>query len=220
MIATGRTNGQKACTVVRLPTIIVTGAAIRADRPWMTRRDLRCRSVSRVTVRGVTEPVGERPYMPDYGVESEGWRALPWSWAAQRLDGARNYWVVTVSGQGRPHAQPVWGVWNDGEHRFCFSCGPRSRKARNLAANPRVTIASEDTVEALSLEGVAAPVTDDDRREVWIDRYVDKYRSLAPELSKDFLRANLVVEVTPDRAFAVIEREDEFSQRATRWQCA
>ena len=158
--------------------------------------------------------------MPDYGVDTEEWRPLPWSWAAQRLTGARNYWVVTVSGQGRPHTMPVWGVWDDGEHRFAFSCGPRSRKARNLAANPRATIASEDTVEALALEGVAALVTDDARREVWIDRYVTKYRPLSSELSKDFVRANLLVEVTPDRAFAIIEREDEFSQRATRWRFA
>jgi PPOX class probable F420-dependent enzyme len=158
--------------------------------------------------------------MPDYGVDTEQWRALPWSWAAQRLTGARNYWVVTVSAQGRPHALPVWGVWDDEEHRFCFSCGPRSRKARNIAANPRVTIASEDTVEALSVEGVAAVITDDGRREVWIERYVTKYRAISPELSKDFLRANVIVEVAPDKAFAIIEREDEFAQRATRWQLA
>lgn len=158
--------------------------------------------------------------MPDYGVETDQWRALPWSWAAQRLTGARNYWVVTVSGQGRPHALPVWGVWDDDEHRFCFSCGPRSRKARNLAANPRVTVASEDTVEALSLEGVAATIDDEGRREVWIERYLAKYRAISPDLSKDFLLDNLIVEVTPDRAFAIIEREDEFSQRATRWQFA
>src|SRR5262245_61723663 len=123
-----------------------------------TRQDLRSLSGHRVTVRVVTEPVGERPYMPDYGVDTDQWRALPWSWAAQRLTGARNYWVVTVSAQGRPHALPVWGVWDDDEHRFFFSCGPRSRKARNIEANPRVTIASEDTVEAISLAGSAAVI--------------------------------------------------------------
>ena len=164
------------------------------------------------------EPVGERPYMPDYGVDTDQWRPLPWSWAAQRLVAARNYWVVTVSAQGRPHALPVWGVWDDSEHRFCFSCGPRSRKARNLAADPRVTVASEDTVEAISVEGSAATVLDEDRREVWIGRYLTKYRPLSADLSADFLRQNLVVEVTPDRAFAIIEREQEFAERATRWR--
>jgi len=33
-------------------------------------------------------------------------------------------------------------------------------------------------------------------------------------LSADFLRENLIVEVTPDRAFAMIEREQEFAARA------
>jgi hypothetical protein len=32
-----------------------------------------------------------------------------------------------------------------------------------------------------------------------------------------FLRSNAIVAVTPERAFGIIEREDEFSQRATRW---
>jgi hypothetical protein len=36
-------------------------------------------------------------------------------------------------------------------------------------------------------------------------------------LSEDFLRRHLMMEFVPDRAFAIIEREDEFSSRATRW---
>ena len=32
-----------------------------------------------------------------------------------------------------------------------------------------------------------------------------------------FIRDHLMVEVTPTRAFAIIERADEFSTRATRW---
>jgi hypothetical protein len=155
--------------------------------------------------------------MPDYGVDTDAWSPLPWSWAAERLVPERNYWVVTASGDGRPHALPVWGVWHDDEQRFAFSCGPRSRKARNLAANPRVSVLTESTVECLSLEGAAAAVTAADRQEEWIERYLAKYRPLADSLSAEFLRANLLVEVTPERAFAVIEREDEFATRATRW---
>ena len=33
-----------------------------------------------------------------------------------------------------------------------------------------------------------------------------------------FLRSNAIVEVTPERAFGIIEREDEFSRCATRWR--
>jgi hypothetical protein len=155
--------------------------------------------------------------MPDYGVDTPSWNPLPWSWAAVKLDAGRNYWVVTASAEGRPHALPVWGVWDDDEHRFAFSCGPRSRKARNLAANPQATFAVDDTVECLSVEGRADQVGDDERRETWIARYLAKYRPIMPDLSADFLRDNLLFELVPERAFAVIEREDEFAARATKW---
>jgi len=159
----------------------------------------------------------ERPSMSDYGVDDPGWEPLPWSWAAERLAGNRNFWVVTVSGDGRPHALPVWGVWHDGEHRFAFSCSPRARKARNLAQNPSAVITTDDTVECLSVEGRGVPVDDERRREQWIERYLAKYRPLAADLSADFLRQHLMFEFTPDRAFAIIERDAEFATRATRW---
>jgi Pyridoxamine 5'-phosphate oxidase len=165
----------------------------------------------------MARPIGERPHMPDYGVDSSDWEALPWTWAAERLAAGRNYWVVTVSAAGRPHAMPVWGVWDDDELRFAFSCGPRSRKAGNLAANPQVVVAPEDTVECLSVEG-RAELADSERMEVWISRYLAKYTAVSPELSADFLRQNLVFEVIPERALAIIERQDEFATRATRWR--
>lgn len=37
------------------------------------------------------------------------------------------------------------------------------------------------------------------------------------DLARDFLGQHLMVEFVPERAFAIIEREDEFSTRATRW---
>ncbi|WP_127784343.1 pyridoxamine 5'-phosphate oxidase family protein [Rhodococcus sp. X156] len=168
----------------------------------------------------MAEPVAEMPYMPDYGVQAQGWRPLPWSWAAERLGAGRSYWVVTVSGAGAPHALPVWGVWDDDEQRFAFSCGPRSRKARNLAANPRVAVALDDTVECLSLQGSAEVVTDDARRQEWARRYVGKYQPLFADLDAAFVLAHLVVEVTPARAVAVIEREEDFASRPTRWRFA
>jgi Pyridoxamine 5'-phosphate oxidase len=161
-------------------------------------------------------PAVDRPHMPDYGVGPEGWQGLPWHWAATRLAANRNYWVVTVSSAGRPHALPVWGVWHDAEQRFAFSCGPRSRKARDLAGNTDVAVTIDDTVECVSIEGTATVVADV-RADEWIDRYLAKYQPLAADLSADFLRANVLVEVTPRVAFGMIEREDEFACRATRW---
>lgn len=155
--------------------------------------------------------------MPDYGVDTPSWAPLPWSWAAERLAGNRNFWVVTVSADRRPHALPVWGVWDDAEGRFAFSCAPRARKARNLAGNPQAVVMTDDTVECLSVEGQASPVLGEQRLAEWIDRYLAKYRPLSQDLSADFLRRHLMMEFVPDRAFAIIEREDEFSTRATRW---
>lgn len=165
----------------------------------------------------MAEPRAETPAMSDYGVGGDDWEALPWSWAAQRLAKARNHWIVTTSADGRPHAMPVWGVWSDDDHAFFFSTSPNSRKVRNLTENPRVVIASEDTVECISIEGTAALVTDDARRELWIDRYMDRYLELSPEMSRDFLRSHTAFEITPERAFGIIETEEDFARRATRW---
>ncbi len=166
----------------------------------------------------MSRPRAERPTMPDYGVETKDWSPLPWSWAAERLARNRNYWVVTASGDARPHAMPVWGVWDDDDLRFAFSCGPRARKAANVRANPYVVFTVDDTEECLSVEGQARFVeADDTRQDLWVQRYLDKYRPVSPDLSADFIRQNLVIEVEPARAFAVIERAEDFATRATRW---
>lgn len=166
----------------------------------------------------MAEPRAERPYMPDYGVQaSTQWAPLPWSWAAERLAANRNFWVVTASAAGRPHALPVWGVWDEGDLRFAFSCGPNSRKARNLAENPASVVMVDDTVECVSVEGRATAVEDEARKAAWIDRYLAKYTPMSPELTGEFLAAHLLVELVPDRALGVIEREVEFTTRPTRW---
>ena len=45
---------------------------------------------------------------------------------------------------------------------FVFSCAPDARKARNIAQNPQVCVMIDDTVECVSLEGIATPLDDDD----------------------------------------------------------
>jgi general stress protein 26 len=155
--------------------------------------------------------------MAAYGTDSPDWQALPWEWAAERLIRNRNYWVVTVSAAGAPHALPVWGVWDDDDLRFMFSCAASSRKARNIAANPQIVFADDDTVECVSVEGTAAPITDQARIDTWVRRYVGKYGADQPGL-EEFLPQNAMFEVEPTAAFAVIEREEEFATRATRWR--
>lgn len=58
---------------------------------------------------------------------------------------------------------------------------------------------------------------DTGRQDLWIERYLAKYRPMSADLSAEFIRKNVIVEFEPERAFAVIEREDDFATRATRW---
>ncbi len=167
----------------------------------------------------MTEPIRERPAMAAYGTDTPDWVGVPWSWAAERLVPNKTYWLVTVSAGGAPHSLPVWGVWHDDEHRFMFSCAATARKARNIAANPLVAFTTEDTVECVSVDGVAAPITDPARMDQWVTRYVAKYGAEQPGL-EEFLPQNAMFEVVPVTAFAIIEREAEFATHATRWRFA
>lgn len=159
--------------------------------------------------------------MPDYGVVADTWEPLPWSWALDRIVANRNYWIVTVSAADAPAASPVWGVWDEASQRFAFAVASTSRKARNIAIRPRIAVLIDDTAESVSIEGMARVIPDDhderERREGWIDRYLDKYGPIEPSLTAEFVRENTIVELAPTRAYAVIERPEEFSTRATRW---
>lgn len=161
--------------------------------------------------------------MSDYGVPADSAGALAWSWAQQRLVANRNYWVVTASAASRPHALPVWGVWVSETDRFWFSCSPNARKARNIAENAQCVVTVDDTVECVSVEGrarLADVGADADAIDAAVATYLRKYwddPAVHPEMEA-FLRRHAIFEVTPDRAFGIIEREDEFSQCATRWR--
>jgi general stress protein 26 len=168
-------------------------------------------------------PTVERPSMSDYGVPADPAGTLPWTWAQERLADNKNYWVVTACASARPHAMPVWGVWLPETDRFWFSCSPNARKARNIAENPQCVVTVDDTVECISVEGrarMADPARDGDAIDQAVASYLTKYwddPAVHPEMEA-FLRSHAIVEVTPELAFGIIEREDEFAQRATRWR--
>jgi nitroimidazol reductase NimA-like FMN-containing flavoprotein (pyridoxamine 5'-phosphate oxidase superfamily) len=108
----------------------------------------------------VTEPSAARPYMPGYGIAaaSEGSGLLPWTWAEERLIRSHDFWLATVSAAGLPHLMPVWGVWLAGELWFSSSNG--SRKTRNLAAQARCSLATDNPLEPVVMQGRARRVTD------------------------------------------------------------
>ncbi len=90
----------------------------------------------------------------------------------------------------------VWGLWL--EARFYFSTGQKSRKARNLAANPRCVICSERAEQAVVVEGVAELVSD---------------RTIRKQFGRDLSEAIYVVR--PLVAFGLFEKK--FMASATRW---
>ena len=154
----------------------------------------------------------DRPYMPDYGIRppDSGTGLLPWSWAVERLVSARHYWVGTVGPDGRPHTSPVWALWH-GE-RVVFSCGNRSRKARDLDARPHCTVATDDARNPVVVEGVADRVTGRDATESVRLAMVAKYDY---ELTLDFLLANALFAVRPVKVLGLVE--DDFTGSPTRW---
>ena len=78
---------------------------------------------------------------------------VSWSWAVERLEQARNYWFSTTRPDGRPHAMPAWAVWLDGA--LYFDGSPETRRGRNLAVNPAITVHLESGDQVVILEGQA-----------------------------------------------------------------
>jgi nitroimidazol reductase NimA-like FMN-containing flavoprotein (pyridoxamine 5'-phosphate oxidase superfamily) len=103
---------------------------------------------------GPAEPKRSRPVMPaGYGVPEEDAGLLPWSWAVERLEKARNYWFSTTRPDGRPHAMPAWAVWLDGV--LYLEGSPETRRARNMTINPNIVVHLESGTEVVILEGEA-----------------------------------------------------------------
>ena len=152
--------------------------------------------------------VADRPYMPGYGISTDPDLLLPWSFAERRLTEAHNYWVATTCPDGAPHVAAVWGVFVDGA--VCFSTGARSRKARNLAADPRCVVTPEGAAESVVVRGVARPLDPGTpQRDRVAAAYQAKYGSGAPPEEPMFA-------VDPETVIGLTEAA--FTARATRWR--
>jgi PPOX class probable F420-dependent enzyme len=159
-------------------------------------------------------PTADRPHMPGYGIRAPdaGTGLLPWSWAVERVTASRNFWVTTVTPEGGPHAMPVWGVWDD--DALWFSSGGRSRKARNLAHDPRVVVTTEDASDPVVIEGSAEVITDSAAIARFLALSNAKYDV---DYQLDFLdpAVNATIAVRPRRAFGLLQAD--FSGSPTRW---
>jgi Pyridoxamine 5'-phosphate oxidase len=155
-------------------------------------------------------PSRSRPaFEPGYGISQDDEGMLDWTWADERLAAARNYWIVTSSADGTPNAVPVWGVWADGAVHF--STGPRSRKGRDLARDPRVVIHLESGDEVVILQGeVERNVLDDPLADAYAAKY--DYRPNPEDTSGVWYL------LRPRRALAWLEAD--YPRTATRFDFA
>ncbi|HKV77993.1 MAG TPA: pyridoxamine 5'-phosphate oxidase family protein [Candidatus Sulfotelmatobacter sp.] len=159
-------------------------------------------------------PRPSRPQAAGYGFPESTKGLLAWSWAEQRLKKSHNYWITTVKPDGAPHTMVVWGLWLDG--RFLFSTGSKSRKARNLAENPKCVVCTENAAEAVIVEGIAE-VADVAARKKLLPAYERKYKFDMSTMKDDILSMKEpVFAVRPRVVFAMWEKH--FQSKSTRWK--
>jgi Pyridoxamine 5'-phosphate oxidase len=171
----------------------------------MTRKG---QTVKNGTLEKRDEPKANRLTVPVYERSAKNAGVLPWKWAADRLKKSRQYWIATTRPDGSPHLMVIWGVWL-GES-FWFSTGAKSRKARNLAANPKCVIGTDDAAEAVILEG-AVELVDAQHGDLakFAKAYEKKYAWNLREMAQPVYRFR------PSVGFGLFEKK--FEQTATRW---
>jgi PPOX class probable F420-dependent enzyme len=160
-------------------------------------------------------PTADRPHMPGYGVlpADAGSGLIPWAEAERRLTGSHDYWLATARPDGRPHVMPVWGVWLEG--LLWFSSGLRSRKARNLAADGRCSLTTDDARNPVVVEGTADRVTDLGRIAGFVAAVNAKYQAgMTVEFQDPAINGTYAV-----RPVTVIALTDgDFTGSPTRWR--
>jgi hypothetical protein len=112
----------------------------------------------------IKRPVTER------NLDGYGAPAIAWTTVREVLDGGwtqrpgsggpdrHTCWLATVRPDGTPHVMPLGARWMDGA--FYFIAGAATRKARNLAQNPKCVLTVATYRFDLVAEGQAATLTD------------------------------------------------------------
>ena len=107
---------------------------------------------------------------------------------------------------------PVWAVWHAGA--LWFSSSKKSRKACNLAADPRCVLTTEDPTNPVVLEGQAELLTEVSELETLLLAENAKYGT---DYGLDMLdpTVNCAYRVRPRWVFGL--RAGEFTDSPTRW---
>ena len=98
---------------------------------------------------------------------------IPWNKVDLPLRAQRSIWVSTTRPDGRPHAVPVWYVW-DGTSIY-FITRRDMQKAKNLAHEPWIVAHAGDGDDVIILEGPVEIVTDSQECNRINTAYAEKY---------------------------------------------
>lgn len=100
--------------------------------------------------------------------KAEGLPPVDWAAIVEQLEArsapapdahnARTTWLCTLNQDGSPHVTAVGAQWMDGT--FWFQTGAGTRKGRNVARDPRCSVAQSIRDADVVIEGDAALVTE------------------------------------------------------------
>jgi nitroimidazol reductase NimA-like FMN-containing flavoprotein (pyridoxamine 5'-phosphate oxidase superfamily) len=147
----------------------------------------------------VTDPRADRPHVPGYGIPESTDGLLAWSWAVERLEAAKIYWLATAAADATPHLIPIWGAWANGH--WYVEGGP-TRWQRNLRANPKLAITVQSGREIVIVEGTAHEIVAPETHQA--ARILAGYAKYQPDYVADVANwaAGGLWELRPVKAFA------------------
>ena len=158
---------------------------------------------------------GSLPHFPQGYIPPEGGKdKLPWVYIQQRMQESKNYWIATATPYGKPSVTPVWGVWLD--DRLYFDGSPQTRRGRNIAANPQISVHLESGDEAVMLDGEAVMFKEPPDRslaERIAAAYKDKYAQAGYSPEPDQWNEGGLFEFVPHKVIAWTN----FIKDPTRW---
>lgn len=109
--------------------------------------------------------------------------------------------VVTMLPDGRPHTTPVWVDYDVEENRLLVNTERHRRKARNVEADPTISVSMtdpDDPYRFLSVTGEVVETTTEGARE-----HADElaYRYIDDEYPSEIQTERLLLKIRPDEIF-------------------
>src|SRR5262249_40482220 len=166
----------------------------------------------------------------------EGIPTLDWSHVEKQLtdlltkDDPRSpnrstHWLTTLNPDGTPHVTSVGALWHEGS--FWFQTGEHTRKAKNVARDPRCTISVAPGNYDVMVSGISRRVTDPKivaeiaalwAKSGWPARPDESGRGITAPFNAPTLGPPpwFVYQLTPHTATAVGTGED--TPGSTRWR--